>query len=313
MSHPAPSTAAISRILVPLDGSDTALAALAYATTFPGASLILLQVSLDLTTLLPEVSPNEIDEVDTELRADLERIAAPLREAGIAVETLVEDGDPADRIVTVAEREGADIIVMTTRGRGAAGRLLFGSVADRVSRHATLPTVLVRIGGDAGPEAPSRILVTLDGSRRAEAALPVAERFASSLDAPMVLFRAVTLEDTLRTASRIQGTLGGRALETTDEAFTAAREETERQAQAYLDGLAAGLAGEVSTLVLHGTPAASLLQEIGPSDLTIVTSHGASGVTRWLLGSVAEKLVREAAGPVCLVPARAEAGPSGQA
>lgn len=302
-----PSFAPITRILVPLDGSETARTALDYARAFSGASLILLQVGLDLASVLPEVAIADIDAVDDDILSDLDRIAAPLRETGIAVETLVVDGDPADRIVTLAERERTDLIVMTTRGRGAAGRLLFGSVADRVSRHATVPTILLRVSGDATPELPARILVTLDGSHRAEAALPVAARFAASLGIPVVLIQAVTLEAILKTASRVQGALRGRAVETTDEAFTLAREETERQALTYLDGLASGLPGTASARVLHGSPVAALLQEIGPSDLTIVTSHGASGMSRWLLGSVAEKLVREAAGPIALVPARDEA------
>ncbi|MGN6030859.1 MAG: universal stress protein [Thermomicrobiales bacterium] len=303
-SSAAASTSPIGRILVPLDGSDVSLAALDYASRFPGATLVVLQVGVDLDAVFPEVEPLDFSGVDDAIRDDLRSIVQPLVASGRALEVVVEDGDPADRIVEVAQRERADLIVMTTRGRGAASRILFGSVADRVSRHATVPAILVRTGQETATDVPARILVALDGSSRAEAALPVASRLASSLGTPLVLVRAVTLEDSLRTASLLQGTLKGRAVNTTDEAFTLAREETERRAQAYLDGLAAGLGGSVSSLVLHGAPAGVLLQETGPGELTILTSHGTSGVSRWLLGSVAEKLVREAAGPVCLVPAR---------
>lgn len=297
-------TSTIGRILVPLDGSEVSRAALDYATRFPGATLVVLQVGVDLDAVFPEVEPLDFSGVDDAIRRDLRAVVQPLIDEGRDLEIVVEDGDPADRIVEVAQRERADLIVMTTRGRGAAGRILFGSVADRVSRHATVPTILVRAGQEVPPDVPPRILVALDGSSRAETALPVADRLATSLGTPLVLVRAVTLEDSLKTASRLQGTMKGRAVDTTDEAFALAREETERQARAYLDALAAGIGGQVSALVLHGSPATALLQEIGPGDLTVLTSHGTSGVSRWLIGSVAEKLVRDSAGPVCLVPAR---------
>ncbi|MGC4107581.1 MAG: universal stress protein [Thermomicrobiales bacterium] len=298
--------AAIRRILVPLDGSDVSQAAVAYARQFSGATLVLLQVGTDLTSIFPELSSSEVDIVASDIRRNLEDVAGPLRDQGIAVDTIVELGDPADRIVSVARKQNADLIVMTTHGRGAAGRMLFGSVADRVSRSTEVPTLIVRSRQDneTGTVAPSRVVVTLDGSARAEAAIPVAARISANLVLPVVLIRVVTLEESLQGASRIQGNQRGRAVDTTDETFAIAREATAHQSQDYLDHLAASLVGSVSTLVLHGSPAAALLQELRPSDLAIVTSHGTSGVTRWLLGSVAEKLVREAASPIVLVPTR---------
>ncbi|MGC4190553.1 MAG: universal stress protein [Thermomicrobiales bacterium] len=294
----------IRRILVPLDGSDTSRAALAYARQFTDATIVLLQVGIDLTSIFPDFPAAESDAVDTDIRNDLEAFAVPLRDEGLTVETIVEDGDPAERIVTTARRTAADLIVMTTHGRGAAGRVLFGSVADRVSRHAPMPTLLVRIGHEREVQPPTRILVTLDGSARSETALPLAARLGRSLGLPIVLTRVVTLEDTLGQAPRTQQRLPGRPLDTTDEAFAIAQKEIELQAVAYLERLAGTVAGKVSTFVLHGSPAIALLQELGPSDLAVITSHGTSGISRWLLGSVAEKLVREAAAPVVLVPAR---------
>lgn len=301
---------AIRRILIPVDGSPASLEAIAYARRFSGATLLLLKVGIDLVDVLPDLVPADIDAMHNELLAELEAIAGPLRDDGVTVQTMVEDGDAAERIVAVANSEGVDLVIMTTHGRGAAGRVLFGSVADRVSRHAEVPTLLVRIGLESGTHQPERVLVTLDGSPRAEAALPIAQAIASQIGLPITLARVVTLDEALARASRIQGTLVGRPLDTTDEVLAIARREASQQAQRYLDDLAATIGPHTSALVLHGSPAVTLLQEIRSTDLVIVTSHGAHGVTRWLIGSVAEKLVREAIAPIVLVPARGQSSRS---
>jgi nucleotide-binding universal stress UspA family protein len=62
---------------------------------------------------------------------------------------------------------------------------------------------------------------------------------------------------------------------------------------------------DVSSQVLHGSPFLEIAEALQEGDLLIMTSHGRSGVRRWLLGSVAEKLVRDAPVPVILVPVAA--------
>jgi len=83
-----------------------------------------------------------LDEAKKEADWYLEWIAAPLREAGMRVRTLLDERSPADAILHVAAREEVDLIVMSTHGRGGLSRMLMGSVAESVF-HATTRTVML--------------------------------------------------------------------------------------------------------------------------------------------------------------------------
>lgn len=291
------------RILVPLDGSAPAAAALAVAELIPSRRVQLLTVETDtqgpILTSSPEWAAWRAG-VDRDGRSLLEGLAEPLRRQGRAVEVSVAFGDPADRII--AAGADADLIVMGSAGRGSGGRYRYGSVADRVARHATAPTLIVR-GGDRAVAAPplSRIVVPLDGSPLAEGALPMAATLADLLGLPIHLVRAVD-PDAVRAAVQAGGPAAA--------AHAASQAAVRRQADAYLAAEAQRLRDRdlaVTSEVRTGAPAAALLEAIGTGDLTVLTSHGRGGVRRWLLGSTAEKLVRLAAGPVLLVrPARVD-------
>jgi len=77
-------------------------------------------------------------------KEDLERVAAPLREQGLTVETEVAEGEPASVIVSRAAALGADMVAMGTHGAGALERLFLGNVARRVVQHAGCPVLTVR-------------------------------------------------------------------------------------------------------------------------------------------------------------------------
>jgi nucleotide-binding universal stress UspA family protein len=145
---------AYSRILTTLDGSAPAEAILphveALAAEF-GSSVTLIQVVSLGEGLLREPSSASFDPVWDELRRQaveyLENTAAHLRQKGIDVTYESPAGSPAQVIVQRARELGADLIAMTTSGRGGLERTLFGSVADKVLRTADCPILLVRVGG----------------------------------------------------------------------------------------------------------------------------------------------------------------------
>jgi nucleotide-binding universal stress UspA family protein len=89
-----------------------------------------------------------------QVRRDRELAAAGLvargRRAGVPVRFLVWEGQPGEAIVEAAGAEGADIIVVGTRGRGGLGRMLLGSVSEYVVRHAPVPVLVVRPGAAEG-------------------------------------------------------------------------------------------------------------------------------------------------------------------
>ena len=303
------------RILVPLDGSREALAALPYARVLavPGTAVILLGVvpvadeviAGTGQMLVPADQMTAIEE--DRARAPLEEAARGLRDAGHTVSVEVTAGDPATRILDVAEERGAAMIVMASRGRGALGRLIYGSVADRVAREAAVPTMVVRAAQPApGPVGITRLVVPLDGSPLAEAALAVTAAVSRRLgETPLFLVRVVNPVELMPPAV-------GMAEAIPAEVYAETEEQMEAGARTYLDGVAAELRAQglpVATQVLTGPPAAAIEAATRPGDVTVLCSHERTGVMRWLVGSVAEQLVREDEAPVILVPAPHEERP----
>ena len=140
------------KILVPLDGSHLAEQAIPYATELCKGSteVTLFQVvHLPLPLAAPDVSINipmpDLHELLQESEEYLEKVAEPLRKQGVNVKTAVVERDvTADAIVEYAEENDIDLIAMTTHGRSGLSRLVFGSVAESVVRHAPCPVLLVR-------------------------------------------------------------------------------------------------------------------------------------------------------------------------
>jgi nucleotide-binding universal stress UspA family protein len=282
-------------ILVPLDGSEAAEAALALTELIPSRRVRLLQVEPDEHGPML-VSAGEAERWRAarreEARAYLTQAGTPLRRQGRDVEAVFAFGDPADQIIAA----DVDLIVMATHGRGAGGRSFYGSVADRVVRHARVPTLIVR-GGERPVAAPplARVLVPFDGSPLAEAALPVAAELGDVLGLPLHLVQVVE-EDLVRATVQAGPAVAAAAARRTAEVKRQAEDVVAAAVQA-LRNRDLAVTGEVRT----GLPVTELLAAVRPADLVVMTTHGRGGVRRWLLGSVAEKLVRHAPAPVLLV------------
>jgi nucleotide-binding universal stress UspA family protein len=266
-------------ILVPLDGSELAEQALPYAQKLaePGCQLILLEVGQD--------------EDDLGL---LERHA----DSCASLETAV--GDPAEQILRVAQDLNVGLIVMTTHGRGALGRWAFGSVADVVTRTSPVPVFVVRPRDGDTEFTPviKRVVVPLDGSPLAEAALPTAMSLAQRLHLPVHLVTAIDLTKLLPVEMMPTGVFDAALYQETVA-------QLEADATAWLTQTAEQLQHEsVATTwaILHGPPFLAITDAVKPGDVIVMVSHGRGGAKRWLLGSVAEKLIREGPVPVVLVP-----------
>ena len=302
----------ISTVLVPLDGSAVAEQAIPYARALlpEGGTLVLLRVLPEAEPALTELhwsfdeAPDVDDAASDAARTALEQVIARMGDTSRRRVVRVARGDPAEQILRAIARHAIDVVVMTTHGRGAIGRAIFGSVADRVSRASPVPILLVRSQPSVDATALAevrRLLVPLDGSDLAEAALPLARELAQRLEAPVHLVQAVDF-----TALLAPVTGGGvLAVSPPGEVYQELMETIERGARDYLASVAARLEAEGMTAtwaVLDGSPYFAIADAAEPGDLIVLTSHGRSGVLRWLMGSVAEKLVREAPVPALLVP-----------
>jgi nucleotide-binding universal stress UspA family protein len=158
------------RILIPLDGSKVAQRAIPFAVCLPARAVRLLRVELESAELGPgppiDFEPDWREVRTAQVREELTPVGNQLRESGATVELAVEFCNDAAAAIMAAAAD-VELIVMTTRGRGGAGRALLGSVADRVVRHATTPILLVRAARRAvSPVMTTRIVVPLDGSPR---------------------------------------------------------------------------------------------------------------------------------------------------
>ena len=279
----------IITILVPLDDSPEAKSALPYAMALatPGTELRLLTVVRN-------------QRASESARAALESAAERARVAGHTVRTETAVGDPGDQILATAAKSGAGLIVMASHGRGAVGRLIHGSVADRVSREALVPTMIVRAGIAApGPVGITRLVVPLDGSSLAEQSLPFAAAISRRLGTPLFLVRAVSYVASMPPAVGM-----GEAIPF--ELYEEAEREQEREAETYLNDVAERLRGQglpVATELLTGAAATAIEDATQLGDVVVLCSHERTRVKRWLLGSVAETLTREDQSPVILVPA----------
>ena len=135
------------RILVPTDGSvgsaHVALQAIDLAETY-GATIHVLHVVDESVRALVAGFGDEAAFEDRGREA-VERVAKMARHHGIDVETAVESGDPAERIVDYADEIDADLIVLGTHGRSGVTRRLIGSVAENVVRQANPPVMTVSL------------------------------------------------------------------------------------------------------------------------------------------------------------------------
>ena len=139
------------RALVPLDGSMVAEAIVPFILEIAGPldmEVALLRVVVPAPPLVVEGSSHVIVEDVEKLRTDAEEylhsVAASLRGRGVRVTVQVRFGEAVSEILAGARDVGADLIAMTTHGRGGLGRLLFGSVAEAVLRQAEIPVFLMR-------------------------------------------------------------------------------------------------------------------------------------------------------------------------
>jgi nucleotide-binding universal stress UspA family protein len=142
------------KILVPLENSDYDEAIVGHVTRLAkvcGASLLLVHVADGwVARNFHQLSLRESEEMARD-REYLERVAGRMAGEGLDVESILAGGDPSREIVELADREGCDLIAMSTHGHRFLSDLLYGSVANSVRHRSTVPVLLVR-GSPRPPE-----------------------------------------------------------------------------------------------------------------------------------------------------------------
>ncbi len=287
------------KILVLLDGSQLAEAVLPYVTGFahiPGSEeVILLTVIEGRSSRALRISEGYLHDHAARFQEDWRKDSgsAPVVRC-VAINGL--PGQTPDTILRFAEDNEVGLIMMTSHGRSGIDRWLMGSVAEKVLRGADIPVFLARSDGNhpEGPRGFKRILVPLDGSEKAEQALPHAEQIAKSASAEVTLLYVEPPE--------------AASAGTWEKKDTSFRSRQGEDLATYFDSIASSLkkAGVgVKTKVMSGHPGQQIIQEAeaGLSDLIVMSSHGRTGLARWAFGSVADQVLHSSPTPVLLVRA----------
>ncbi|MFB6092955.1 MAG: universal stress protein [Haloquadratum sp.] len=284
-------------VLFPTDGSVGAFRVLDHVLDLAARHDATLHV---LTVVDREGDQRTADESEAESAAetDAEATVAEVTERadgrGVETHTAVRRGEPFQTIVDYADGADVDLIAMPTHGRSGLERLFLGSTTERVVRHATAPVLTVRPSADRELAYPyRRVLVPTDGSECANEALGVGSDLAVATDARLDVLSVVDVTS-FGLDARVDLQL----------------DQLESSAQTVVDdavGVAtdAGLAPDAVTGdVRTGT---SPVREINAYvddndvDLVVVGTHGRTGLDRYLLGSVTEKLLRTTTVPVMTV------------
>lgn len=271
----------IERIVVPLDGSLTAEAILPQVrrVLYRNDSEVIL-----VRAVVPPTVENTIEIAQTELAVAREYILGQmerLEKAGVRTKYVVRLGSPPGVILDVVEEQKATMIAMATHGTSGVSRFLFGSIAEAVMRKSPVPVLLLRpfwsydLVPPVRPEqAPIRnLLLPVDGSDLSMAALPSVIEFAELFETRVVLLRVL------------------------------GEKEEKAEAEKQLAALAKAIEKkgvETLSLIEKGDPLESILNAVRfhGIDLIAMTTHGRTGLSRVVTGSVTEEVLRKATVPL---------------
>ena len=300
-----------SKVLVPLDGSGTAEKVLPLARCLARGLQIPIELLavVDIAEMARHISADQASSVrslvdDTARAADhyLQRVAKNFPTGNL--ECKVRSGNAPEVIIESARAEKDGLIAMATHGRSGLDRWLLGSVAEKVLRAASNPTLVVRTKEENNPAwemgTLKRIIVPLDGSELSERILPHVEALAKQLDLEVLLlsvyggpFTAKGSGDGFFRPSQVEAivaelrseVVGYLAIKTEDLKWKGLEKASFAARQ--------GLAADEIIAAARETEGA----------LIAMCTHGRSGVKRWMLGSVTETVVRHSGAPVLVVRA----------
>jgi nucleotide-binding universal stress UspA family protein len=294
----------IRKILVPLDGSElaeTILPQFERIFRVRDAAVVLLRVVPVPRRVTREIEPL-IEKAEVEAFDYVTRVAKRLEDKSISAEAVVQKGTPGDVIPEWAAAHGVDLVAMSTHGRSGISRWIRGSVAEAVLRRTTTDLLLLdpfeKPGTEASPRrAPgdarfANLLVPIDEPTESGALISRVTELAKLYDSKVTVFHAIYVPPSL-------------------EMYPS---EMLRLPAPAGDRIAENVATELRSAGVHasakttwGEPAWEILQELRshPYDLVAMTTHGRRGFERFLLGSVAEKVLRAVTLPLFVVRAGA--------
>jgi nucleotide-binding universal stress UspA family protein len=312
-------------ILVPLDGSARAERALVPAAGLVRAThgeltlvrVINIQDDVSMSLVPAMYAPVLLDDARAAAASYLGDVSERAELAGISIKTYIPVGSAASTVLDLADDTDTDAIVLTSHGRTGLTRWMLGSVAHHIVRHAKVPVLVLRDGGPLA-STPSRagtwtlrVLATLDGSRFAEEALPHAVALASALNSPGPGVLRLLLVVPSRGLFEDAAADGHLARNAEDYLKRTAEHLTQEHAGLAVTWSVA-VESDAAAGIIRVAEHRKTTEEPGGytgCDVIVVASHGRSGLARWTLGSVAERVLQGTKLPVLVVRPRPVAEP----
>lgn len=282
------------KILVPLDGSDLAELALPYAEE--------LATAFDSEVVLLYVSEPAEQQYRHMHQLYVEDVAVQMRKGIKKVNPVILDGAPAKEIIDYTKKSRVGLIIMASHGRSGIMPWAAGSVANKVLHTTKIPLLLIRAVKPPkrarGKHILNRLLLPLDGSEVGEAAVPYVQELVSRLGSEVILLGVVPPGKHIRTVGGLDYVLYPE--QDLEQIKAEAREHLDRVYQQLKGGK-----GKVRFELRAGDIAREIIdfaQETSAS-LIAISSHGHSGIAKWVFGSIAHKIVQASNTPVLVVRA----------
>lgn len=289
------------RILVPLDGSEAA------EIVFPYVEEIAAKIGAEV--ILTSVSESRASEASHLYRAYLEHAQEVFQQGlnnyqvgDIKVHREILMGSPAEEILRYSGQSRIDLIVMASHGSSSKGPWVLGNIAAKVLRASAVPVLLVRNPADEAAvqhkKVIKKILLPLDGSETGKSAIQHAETLALVLDAEIILFQVL---------EPITGLAGFSSIPSGFMEETRSRRKT--LAVEYLRDMGKPLVDrgvKISEEIAFGAPADQILDfaRENSTDLIAISTHGRSGIGRWVFGSVTDKVLHGGDTAILVVQAK---------
>jgi len=291
------------KILVPLDGSELAERALPPAQVIAGQAeqLILLNVPVAPPIVSAALYPHDTSlsgisaqQLQAQGANYLSLKKAEFLTNEIAIKAEVISGDPASVIVDAAVAEEVDLIIMSTHGYSGLDRFIMGSVTQRVLRHAPCPVMVIRKRGVL-----ERVMITLDGSELAEAAVEPGLELADQFEAMTTFLRVKEPQSqpNFELVTQLEGIEAGFGEHLLEDYYGSVDSYLVKQQLQYADDR------PIATATAYGDPVEAIIRHVQSEhiNLLVMATHGRTGLNRWVYGSVAEKVLQRVDCAVLLI------------
>jgi nucleotide-binding universal stress UspA family protein len=296
-----------AKILLPLDGSELSELAIPYGEELAarlGSEIILYHVYEHEHLNQEHMHQSYLDRLAEAMQLNLRK--GQLKGADFKVTTKLEAGNPTENICNLVDNNRIDLIIMTAVSSSGLkiGKML-GSVTDHLCRTVPIPVMLIRPQStqrvDGKERLINRILIPLDGSELSKLALPIGEELATRLQVSATLFQMANM-------IRIYDSGMGYTAYVDTTKFDEAEKKRVSDDLTAIEKELKEKGIDVNSVVTSGFDAAEDIIEVSKkihADLLVMSTHGQSGIGRWVFGSVAEKVLRHGETPLLLVHARA--------